>query len=267
MAKHTEQGKRTGRGSRQFYSVPFIGVPKALASDPTITPPAKVLWMAIVLLAWDEKHDPNDREANGVTFVQLAGVVGVSEPTLRKARAELQDRGWARYWKRGQGLADGYESFVKPSSQTERIFGGTPKESFGPRASATMDVNQELEEEQERTLAPAARKRDLPFDAMAEVTDSDPQLEGSAIAKAVNQLRKHVGYVEYAEQYGREKAEATLALAIQRQSENYAEHFPGMSLTPSALVRHWKRIRKPKDDGRGLTPEQMMQRAREEKGA
>lgn len=115
-----------------------------------------------------------------------------------------------------------------------------------------------------KTLAAAPRKRDVVFDAMALATDSDPQLEGSAIAKACNQLRKHVGYIEYAEQHGQEEAETKLAAAIPLQAENYQEHFHGMACTPSALVRHWKRIRKPRLEGRGLTPEQMMKRAREE---
>jgi hypothetical protein len=238
-----EHNKRTGRGSRQFHSElpPFVPLMKALLLDPTISATAKVTWAFVVEASWQDNRDQWDEA--GITHEQFAAALGFTAPTVRKAVKDLVETGWLSTWKRGQGLANGYQANAKPQVQDERNFQGTLKESSPPRARASTEGP--LEERIEDTggaLATRTRKRDIVFDAMAEATDSDPNLEGARVGTAIAKLRKHPGYQEYVERHGKEAADLLLATEIQRRANAFRERWPELTLTPTGLVSNWRRL-------------------------
>jgi hypothetical protein len=108
----------------------------------------------------------------------------------------------------------------------------SPKD--GERAAVTAESTVQKERK--------PRKRDVVFDAMAEATNSDPQLEGSRIGVAVAKLRKHDDYLAAVDRMSKEAADELLAAQIPIRARAYRRRWPDISLTPTALVSNWKRV-------------------------
>lgn len=79
-----------------------------------------------------------------------------------------------------------------------------------------------------------SRKRDLDFEALAEVTNANVAIERGRLNTALKAI-KHAWHSEG----GRPE---DLHQEIPRRADAYRKLWPGMSLTPTALAVHWKRV-------------------------
>jgi DNA-binding transcriptional ArsR family regulator len=260
-----DTGQRKWQDTYPDWARHEVRIPLSLLADPDLSVSAKVAYGLACYLSW--------RNGNGeaeVSVEDAAAMLGVPKRTLERAIAELRKAGLIESKRRGLGLTNAY-IVHPPDRQNEgngyaNMADQETSDLADPRAHASKDVERKAIENRRAVSAPTAkteaagRKRDTAFDAMAAVTNSDPQLEGGGIAKAVNALRKHDAYVAFKEQHGKDEADAMLAAAITVRAEQYRQVFPTMALTPSALVRHWKRVQAEQGE---LTPTQLMQRARQ----
>ena len=267
MTEHNETGrtgKRKWNSSHPAWARSFVQLPASVLCDPGLSAGAVRAYCLLLHLAWRNNGTAEPELPEG------AAMLGCSEKTLNGYIKELASAGLVTKKRRGLGMTNAYT--VHPPDTPEKGATGTVDStvqeaavSTDPRAGASTGVDLEQRQEEHLARPAATRKRDVAFDAMAEVTDSDPQLEGSRIAQAVNKLRKHDGYAKVKEQHGRDVAEEGLAQAIRVRAAQYHEYYEGrVTLTPSALVANWKRVQTPRGEGRGLTAEQIMQKAREE---
>jgi hypothetical protein len=201
-----------------------------------------------------------------------ARLIGVGGKALRGYIRELQEKGLVETKRRGQGRTNQYTVHV-PDGRNGSIKNGQNDrsgtvETTDPRARATMDDGSDVSETPTDHLPDRARTRkpDVVFDALAEATNSDPHLEGGLIGKEVAKLRKHPDYLAAVEQFGKESADAQLALVIPMQAEAYRNHFgPDIELTAPALVKHWKRVRQPKQGRNESIVDRVMDDLREER--
>jgi len=79
-----------------------------------------------------------------------------------------------------------------------------------------------------------ARSPDPAFEKLVEVTRSNPDFERGRLNAALMSIRSccdRDGIVP-----------DDVALEIERRAAWYAETFPGLTLTPTALARHWYRV-------------------------
>lgn len=113
-------------------------------------------------------------------------------------------------------------------------------ESLSDRSSESLSIGIETgsestktETETETELAPAERPRDLIFDALVEVCAIDASQLTSSARGALNKARKELVALGASDEDVRRKADA------------YRAAYPGISLTPSALVKHWPALGSP----------------------
>lgn len=99
--------------------------------------------------------------------------------------------------------------------------------------NAKVEVEEQVKGE--KNPAPAARARDELFDSLAEATGRNPyemtRTDQRATATALADIKRATGWVTAAE--------------IQARAENYRLHMPQVTLTPSALAKHWAMCAKP----------------------
>lgn len=78
------------------------------------------------------------------------------------------------------------------------------------------------------------RAKDLAWEALVEVTNANEAMERGRLNTALKAI-KHAWHTEG----GRPE---DLAEEIPRRAQAYRTLWPGMSLTPTALAVHWKRV-------------------------
>lgn len=79
-----------------------------------------------------------------------------------------------------------------------------------------------------------ARKRDLDWEALVEVTSANEAIERGRLNTALKAIR-----VAWESEGGLPE---DLYLEIPRRAQAYHEMWPNMALTPTALAVHWKRV-------------------------
>lgn len=115
------------------------------------------------------------------------------------------------------------------SDSTDTPHGVEPEPEPTPPSSQPQPQRSSLREE----LAPAERPRDPIFDALCEVCAIDPQQLTSSARGALNKARKEIVSLGATDEDVRRKAHA------------YRVAYPAISLTPSALVKHWPALGSP----------------------
>lgn len=82
--------------------------------------------------------------------------------------------------------------------------------------------------------AMSERAPDLAWEALVRSTHANPAFERGALNSALRAIRS-AALTEGLH-------EDSLPAEIERRSEAYARTFPGMTLTPNALAKHWFRV-------------------------
>ena len=80
----------------------------------------------------------------------------------------------------------------------------------------------------------AMRERDLDFEKLVEVTRSNPDFERGRLNAALASIRS------CCDRDGIPRDD--VAKEIEQRAAWYADAFPGLTLTPTALARHWYRV-------------------------
>lgn len=105
----------------------------------------------------------------------------------------------------------------------------------------------------------AARRRDLPFEALCRTTGIDwKELTGKTrgpVNSALKEIRAAAGDVD----------PVALANAILERGRNYRTHFDA-AMTPQALGKHWAMCAEPREHRKGVTAREMAQRAARDVG-
>jgi hypothetical protein len=90
--------------------------------------------------------------------------------------------------------------------------------------------------------------RNLPYDALASVTQADPDAEGGRIATALKIIRplavRDLGLATMGH-YGAEWIERQIANEIANRADMYVRRWPNVELTPTALASNWTRVTTP----------------------
>lgn len=76
------------------------------------------------------------------------------------------------------------------------------------------------------------RERDLSFEALVEVTNANVAAERGALNAALAQIREASPELD----------DADLAMLIQMRARSYRQAWPDITLTPTALAKHWGRV-------------------------
>jgi hypothetical protein len=76
------------------------------------------------------------------------------------------------------------------------------------------------------------RQRDYAYEALAEVTNSDPSVARGALNAALRDIRLQS---EIEDSY-------LLGAEVHERSKQYLAVFPDAALTPTALAKHWSRL-------------------------
>lgn len=84
-----------------------------------------------------------------------------------------------------------------------------------------------------RTKEAKVRARDYAFEALAEVTASDPAVARGALNAALRDIRRQTPELE--DSY-------LLSAEIHERAKLYAQVWPTAALTPTALSKHWLRL-------------------------
>jgi hypothetical protein len=78
-----------------------------------------------------------------------------------------------------------------------------------------------------------SRPRDYAFEALAEVTSTDPEVGRSALNAALKSIREQMPELD----------SYPLADEIHERAKMYRALFENAALTPTALAKHWKRVK------------------------
>lgn len=173
---------------------------------------------------------------------------------LRKAGAVVVH---ARYDEAGDRTTNEYiVSRVSPGRDTgvptPRDTGvATPRDTGVPQ-----NENQGEREPGQRDLAPLAREydplrgekidgRNLPWDALVEVTNADVKAESGRIARALKTIRILVVDAHATQAFDDQRGEILIASQIRARARLYRERWPTMELTPTALAKNWSRVAGP----------------------
>jgi hypothetical protein len=80
------------------------------------------------------------------------------------------------------------------------------------------------------------RERDYAYEALAEVTSSDPSVARGQLNAALRDIRaQHPELASTEDSY-------LLGAEVHERSKQYLAVFPGAALTPTALAKHWSRL-------------------------
>lgn len=90
--------------------------------------------------------------------------------------------------------------------------------------------------------------RDFAYEALAEVTSTDQNVGRGALNAALRDIRKQEPEIE--DSY-------LLSCEIHDRAKLYHQVYPSVALTPTALSKHWQRVKEqaPKPSGSNLTAE------------
>lgn len=91
------------------------------------------------------------------------------------------------------------------------------------------------------------RQRDLAWEALVRETAANPAMERGALNVALKAIREAA--------YSEGLMEDGLPEEIRLRAIAYRETFPGITLTPTALAKHWFRVMV-KDETAGRSPQQ-----------
>jgi hypothetical protein len=242
MAEHNESDGQNKKWRADGEK--FVILPHSVLYDAELSAGAIRAYCLLCDLGWRTgTAEPEMEEA--------AALIGVGEKALRGHIRELADKGLVTVKRRGLGQSNAYTlhgpNGVKQNGQNDRS--ATVESTDPSRARAAMDVEPLSPIGEELTdkgsdVAPAARKRDIVFDAMADATASDPSLEGALIGTQIAKLRKHPDYVLLVEIDGKEAADERLATEILLRAVKWrtSEQWSHLTLTPAGLVKHWRRL-------------------------
>ena len=255
----------------------FATVPEELLFDPTISPGARCLYAIL-----DRHADGDGRMWPGMR--RLAGLLGVTEETARKFRAELEANGWLE----NEGQPNSPEGFgtnryVLIQVRDTAKFHGTGKTRDGKNRGRLYNESQSLNESQGETLLPpdggagvenARESVEARFDANPAPTDS-PMPKSQPCAKrggkaqglarernpawdALAEIEGHGGNPSPIAAGGIGRALKAIrsmmpgaeldavAAEIRRRAGNWASHFEGATMTAMALAKWWSRMEAPK---------------------
>ena len=82
----------------------------------------------------------------------------------------------------------------------------------------------------------AVRERDYAYEALAEVTASDPSVARGQLNAALRDIRvQHPSLASTQDSY-------LLGAEVHERSKQYLAVFPDAALTPTALAKHWTRL-------------------------
>jgi hypothetical protein len=259
--------QNTGK-TRQFHSdlPPFVPLVVEVLYDERLSSDAKMLWAFVQHMSWRQDGDPWNVIELSVREIETRLNLGVRP--LRRATRELVDAGWLATKRRGLGQPNEYRVFSRlgagARTRTSETHDQEEAETRVPRARAStgekLDTKGQIEDPSQTLVvkgtseakgstsasgprAPATRKRDPVFDALADSTASDPHLNGGLIGKEAARLRTHPDYLAAVESVGKEAADAALALEIPIRAQAYRDYFgPDITLTVPALVKHWRLV-------------------------
>lgn len=91
--------------------------------------------------------------------------------------------------------------------------------------------------------------RDLAWEALVRVTHANPAMERGQLNAALKAIREAC-----------DLSNDLLALEIEMHAEAYHRTFPGLTLTPTALAKHWFRVMAPR--GGSTSPQDAYEIAR-----
>lgn len=86
-------------------------------------------------------------------------------------------------------------------------------------------------------------ERNIPWDALVEVTQADEKVDAGVLSKSLKQIR---GFVVSASSpqtfFDPRSGETHIANQIRARARLYRQRWPNMELTPPALAKHWARV-------------------------
>lgn len=92
--------------------------------------------------------------------------------------------------------------------------------------------------------------RNHPWDALVEVTGSDPVVDKGQIAKALKLIRGYVVAASSPQAFDEAmNGEALITQQIRARARLYRQRWPEMELTPTALAKQWARVTAPVPGG------------------
>jgi hypothetical protein len=265
VAEHSE-ATRTKRPAKRKYESDhplwrdgFTSMPNVLMRDESVSGLAKILWLAI-----------NDFDYRGLEpeLAEVGRLLGIGEKATRGYMRELEAAGWVKSHRRGLGLTNRYESTDPFGSiqngQNDRS--GTGDMADPERANGRIPTRARDSGEDERTKtrreaknASRPRRPNLPFDALAKETRSDPVADGALLGRSLKTIRQRVaseaGGTAPCPDLVRERAaliliadddphaNEPLADEIRTRARQYRSYYnDGIELTAPALAKNWTRV-------------------------
>jgi Helix-turn-helix domain len=130
----------------------------------------------------------------------------------------------------------------------------------GRTDAAPETITTKEPEPEELDLAPTAREydplkgtkingRNLPWDALVEVTQADQAVEKGKLAKALKLIRGYVVETHAEQAFADERGEQLIASQIRARARLYRSRWPTIELTPTALANNWSRVTAPSPGG------------------
>ena len=116
-----------------------------------------------------------------------------------------------------------------------------------PRGANPCEDTSQMENTEK--IEKKARPRDLLFDALAEATDGSPYELTRPALRACGVAKANIIHV----------SPDVTPEEIRRRAENYRLHMPGLTLTASALAKHWARCARPPPAGTGAGKSEFME--------
>lgn len=183
---------------------------------------------------------------------RLARDTGLHESTVRAQLRDLCDAGWLEQTERGgqrgeRRRANAYEARIPPTPlplvQDDPSFRTTPRSRRADPSPTTRGTPRsgrgQLSMTTHQEHSTSAAGGDAMFEGLCSACSIDwtaglPRRQRDAINAALADLRRNVGEVPRDE--------------IAARADCYRERFPGATLTPLALVRHWAECAPAADD-------------------
>lgn len=207
-------------------------IQEATGEGEGVTQNARSVYLALCELASD-----NGTERFTASKALIAFRAGMSVRTVQRVLPDLQRAGVVsiEHNALGRGTVSAYTLLHTPSHNvsTRRQNDQTPRQPDALRLADKVKERKELKE----PIAPAKppRARNPLLDALVALDGSDPaQVTSSgygAAGKALKEIKEVCPSVTLAE--------------IQRRGANYRMHMPDMTISPSALARHWAKCEHP----------------------
>lgn len=257
-------------------------VPNALSRNANLSLGARALYPVLKNLAYLAGRRDEEDVVELPSLAEIAGVLGVSETTVRGYVRELSATGWIDVARASRRAPQRYAIWDSPQDASPRESADSgalsPRESAdsGGRASSIEDRGKtEGAIAPSRAAPPPAVRvggRNLAFDALravSEIPEGSPRVR--EVAAALNGTRTvgpGIRTLAWRERpawvQGAESFERFVADEVVRRADAYRRAFPGLTLTPTALAKWWveveARARAREEAGRGergLSPEEI----------